>query len=123
LKLAQDKTTKKWLLSGVPSKTGVYSTLLQASFKNAKNKVIPGLTVAIDFTVEDAGTAVGKFKGLATTFDAEGISSLAEVSLDAKSDGKLSAKVNIAGKSYPFEQKSGYSWLAGDANNPDMPME
>ena len=49
------------------------------------------------------------------------MASLAKVEITAKSDGKLSAKVSIGGKSYSFAD-TGYSYVTGDLGDSDMPV-
>lgn len=123
LKLAQDKVTKKWLLSGTSTKAGVYDALIQATYKDDKNKAVAGATVAMRFTVEAAPTAIGTFNGLAVTHDTlDNLPSLAQVSITAGSNGKLSAKVNIGGKSYTFAD-TGYSYVTGVPDDPETPVE
>ena len=117
LKLEQDKTTKQWFVRGTPSKAGTFQALLQET----DAKKVAGTTTVLDIAVEAAGTSVGTFNGLATTFDTtNGVPSLASVAITATAAGKLSAKVMIAGKAYSFAD-TGYSYVAGDPDDPEAP--
>ena len=100
LKLAQDKTTKEWTVSGVPTKAGSYSALVQA-----KGGKIAGTTVALAFNVLPTKLAAGTFEGLFMPVGdgpTNRCARIARVALTATEAGKLSAKVQIAGKSYSF---------------------
>ena len=104
LKLAQDKTTKEWTVSGVPSKAGVFQTVFTTTI--GKN---PATIETICYTVAAQGTSAGTFTGLLMTFDTTNrLPSLASVTITAALGGKLSAKVAIAGKSYTFAD-TGYT--------------
>ena len=115
LKLAQDKSTKAWIVSGVPAKAGVFQTVYTTTIGRASS------TETICYTVASEGSAAGTFTGLATTFDTtNSMPSLAAVTITAALGGKLSAKVAIAGKTYTFTD-TGYSY-ATEATDPDMPV-
>jgi hypothetical protein len=118
LKLEQDKTTKQWYVRGTPTKAGKFQALLQET----DAKKVAGTTTVLKIAVEAAGTAVGTFNGLATTFDTtNGVPSLASVTITATAAGKLTAKATIAGKSYSFAD-TGYTYVAGDPDDPDAPV-
>lgn len=107
LKLEQDKSTKEWRISGVPSKAGLFQAMVGTS--------------AICYTVAAQGTSAGTFTGLATTYDTtNGVPTLASVTLTAALGGKLSAKISIAGKTYTFAD-AGYSYATGDPDDPEAP--
>lgn len=118
LKLAQDKATKVWTISGVPSKAGVYTSVLQTSYKDGSKKV-DGEPIPLAYEVVEAGSAIGTFSGLATTSDTtNNLPTLAQVTFTATDNGKLSAKVAIGGKSYSFAA-TGYSAVVpGDGDTP-----
>ena len=108
LKLEQNKTTKEWTVVGVPSKAGLFQSLVGTS--------------NICYTVVAEGTAAGTFNGLATTYDTtNGVPTLASVAITATLGGKLSASVSIAGKKYSFTD-TGYSYVTEDPSDPDAPV-
>lgn len=114
LKLAQDKKTKEWILAGTPGKAGLYQMTVTTTVPGA-----PVSTAVICYDVKAMGTAAGTFNGLATTFDTEdGIRSLAQISITAKTDGKLSATVNVGGSKQAFED-TGYTRIEVDEDNPE----
>lgn len=104
LKVEQDRASKEWFIRGVPTKAGAFEALVQATYRDeATRKSVPGTTTAFGFDVAPLGAAAGTFNGLATTFDTtNGAPCLASIALTAAATGKLSAKVQIAGKSYTF---------------------
>jgi len=107
LKLAQDKTTKEWILSGVPSKPGLYQTVYTKTVGKTAE------TETYCYTVEAAGASIGTFTGLAQTYDTEDrLPQMASVTFTATAAGKLSAKAQIAGKTYTFSA-DGYSAAYG----------
>ena len=113
LKLAQDKTTKEWTVSGVPSKAGVFQTVFTTTI--GKN---PATTETICYTVAAQGTSAGTFTGLLMTSDTTNrLPSLASVTITAALGGKLSAKVAIAGKSYTFAD-TGYTSCTDNPGEP-----
>ena len=115
LKLAQDKATKEWIVSGVPSKAGIFQTTYTTTVGKTSNDE------TVCYTVAAQGTSAGTFNGLATTFDTtNGVPTLASVTITAAVGGKLSAKVAIAGKSYAFAD-TGYAYVTGDPDDPDVP--
>lgn len=115
LKLAQDKATKEWIVSGVPSKAGIFQTTYTTTVGKTSNDE------TVCYTVAAQGTSAGTFNGLATTFDTtNGVPTLASVMITAAAGGKLSAKVAIAGKTYTFAD-TGYSYVTGDPEDPDVP--
>lgn len=104
LKVEQDRTSKAWFIRGVPTKAGAFEALVQATYRDeATRKAVPGTTTAFGFDVAPLGAAAGTFNGLAATSDTtNGAPRLASIALTAAATGKLSAKVQIAGKSYTF---------------------
>ena len=117
LKLAQDKATKEWTLSGVPSKAGVF----QATYTTTIDKKTPAVVSNVCYSVAAQGASAGTFTGLATTYDTtNGVPALASVTITAALGGKLSAKVTISGKSYAFAD-TGYSYAESDPTDPDAP--
>ena len=102
--LSQNKTTKAWSLSGVPKKAGYFAATLSTG-------------EALAYDVRAAGTSIGTFNGLVTTTDTTNeVPKLAKVEVTAKSDGKLTAKVTIGGKSYSFAD-TGYVGVTGDLDD------
>ena len=117
LKLAQDKTTKTWTVDGVPSKAGIF----QVVYTTTVGKV--ATTETICYTVTAEGTAAGTYTGLAMTYDTtNALPALAQVSITAALGGKLSAKVNMGGKSYSFADTGYVSYVGGfdDESDPAM---
>lgn len=104
LKVEQDRASKAWFIRGVPTKAGAFEALVQATYRDeATRKAVPGTTTAFGFDVAPLGAAAGTFNGLAATSDTtNGAPRLASIALTAAATGKLSAKVQIAGKSYTF---------------------
>ena len=95
LKLAQDKATKEWILSGTPTKPGVYQATVGAS--------------SFCYKVAAAGTSIGTFNGLVySAGPTNGIARVASIAFTSAA-GKLSAKVSVGGKSYTFAD-TGYSY-------------
>ena len=118
LKLAQDKKTKKWLISGVPSKAGVYTPIIQPSRREG-SKTIAEDPIQLAYDVADAGSAIGTFTGLASTFDTtNGLPTLAQVTFTAAANGKLSAKAAIGGKTYTFTDSGYADVIPGDDVTP-----
>jgi len=103
VKLAQDKLSKKWVASGVPTKAGSYSAVVQA-----KSGKVAGTTVVLDFDVLPTTLAAGTFTGVFNPDEEEssaatnGCARMASVTFTSTAAGKLSAKVAIAGKTYTF---------------------
>lgn len=104
LKVEQDRASKAWFIRGVPTKASAFEALVQATYRDeATRKAVPGTTTAFGFDVAPLGAAAGTFNGLAATSDTtNGAPRLASIALTAAATGKLSAKVQIAGKSYTF---------------------
>lgn len=106
-------------LAGVPSTPGDYTVLLQScnytDVKNAKTKKVTrtwkyGNTIAVNFHVLPAGTALGAFRA-ALTEDGFNFSDdahhLGFLAVSVAANGKMSAKATIAGITYAF---SGYGY-------------
>ena len=107
LKLAQDKNTKEWILSGVPSKAGIYQVVYTTTVGSGKSAVSSEESYC--YTIAAEGMAAGTFSGLLYSSDpTNGAAHVASVTFTAALGGKLSAKVSIAGKSYTFAD-TGYS--------------
>lgn len=117
LKVEQDRTSKAWFIRGVPTKAGAFEALVQATYRDeATRKAVPGTTTAFGFDVAPLGAAAGTFNGLAATSDTtNGAPRLASIALTAAATGKLSAKVQIAGKSYTFAA-AGYEYAQLEAD-------
>lgn len=117
LKVEQDRASKAWFIRGVPTKAGAFEALVQATYKDETGrKTVPGTTTAFGFDVAALGAAAGTFNGLATTFDpTNGAPRLASIAFTAAATGKLSAKVQIAGKSYTFAS-AGYEYTQLEAD-------
>ena len=104
-------------ITGVPTKVGTYTALLQAYDRRvaSKKKVngkwkytyayVYGATLPVTFEVLPAGTSVGSFRGVlaedGSTLETNS-RRLGFVTLTATSAGKLTAKVLIAGSTYTF---------------------
>lgn len=116
LKLSQDKATKEWSVSGVPSKAGIFQAVCSTTVGRTTTDRM------LCYNVSAQGTSAGTFSGLATTFDTMNEApALASVAITAALGGKLSAKVVIAGKSYSFSD-TGYAYVTGDPDDPDAPL-
>lgn len=117
LKVEQDRASKAWFIRGVPTKAGAFEALVQATYRDeATRKAVPGTTTAFGFDVAPLGAAAGTFNGLAATSDTtNGAPRLASIALTAAATGKLSAKVQIAGKSYMFAA-AGYEYAQLEAD-------
>lgn len=115
LKLATDKKTGITAISGVPTKAGSYSVVLQPTASKVK-----GVTRTFDFEVEAIDYAIGTFNGILVE-DKEssvgltnGFPSVASLVLTATAAGKLSGKVALGGKTYAFSQ-TGFDALTNGA--------
>ena len=103
MKIVHDKVAGVWCVSGVPTKAGEYTALVQA-----KVGKVAGTTVELVFDVQPMILAAGSFDGLFTQpddadyFATNGIAGMARVTLTTTAAGKLSAKVLLAGKTYNF---------------------
>lgn len=117
LKVEQDRASKAWFIRGVPTKAGAFEALVQATYRDETGrKTVPGTTTAFGFDVAPLGAAAGTFNGLAATSDTtNGAPRLASIALTAAATGKLSAKVQIAGKSYTFAA-AGYEYARLEAD-------
>lgn len=117
LKVEQDRASKAWFIRGVPTKAGAFEALVQATYRDETGrKTVPGTTTAFGFDVAALGAAAGTFNGLAATSDTtNGAPRLASIAFTAAATGKLSAKVQIAGKSYTFAA-AGYEYARLEAD-------
>lgn len=100
--LSLDGREKKGIVSGTPTKAGVYTCLLQTATGTAK-KPIWGTTLKMTFEVVSLGTSVGSFRGVLIEDGSAleiGAPRIGLITLSATSAGKLSAKAVIAGKTY-----------------------
>ena len=98
IKLEQDKATGDWFVRGIPTKAGYY----YAEIRDADQNVLTNCA----FSVVALRSAVGTFNGLVETGDDNAgtnrLQSVGQVTLTTAANGKLSAKVAIAGKAYSF---------------------
>lgn len=102
--------------AAVSLKQGLKADFTLADETATAVKAVAGTTTALAYKVEAAGTAIGTFTGLATTWDAtNGVAQLASVTVTAAATGKLSAKANIGGKAYSFAD-TGYSALSAESD-------
>ena len=88
------------VVSGVPTKVGEYTALLQAKDGN-----VGGSSVALNFEVSAMTTAVGAFNGVFAEDGSaltNGLPAIGTVAFSATEAGKLSAKVALGGKNYTF---------------------
>ena len=113
VKLVADKKTGLTSIKGVPTKVGKFPVLVQA-----KNGKTAGATMALLFVVNPIGNAAGTFYGVLPwavegASPETGLEGLAAVTFTASEKGALSAKVQIAGKSYTFKD-TGYEKLSDD---------
>lgn len=107
LKLATDKKTGITAISGVPTKAGSYSVVLQPTANKVK-----GVTRTLDFEVGAIEFAAGDFNGVFLERPADSerdiniltnkCPSIGTVKFSATAAGKLSATVTVGGKSYKF---------------------
>ena len=108
---------KNGVISGIPSKAGEFTAIIQISQTrtvNKKNVTTAGGTVALAITVEPAGVSSGTFNGILETEDSRiadsgtALASMAIGSLTftASDAGKLSAKVSVGGATYSFSAPS-----------------
>ena len=105
---------KTGVVSGVPTKVGSYTTVIQV--KSGKKM---GGTIPFRFEIESCGLASGTFSGIVSTDDERLLSDdngdwsglaaaqIGSVSVTATDAGRLSAKVAVGGASYSF---TGASW-------------
>lgn len=107
LTLEADPMEDAWFVRGVPAQTGdFYAELLDA----AKSVI-----AKVAYSVRPLRSAVGTFTGLARTVDtANNHPKIAKVTLTAAANGKLSAKVVIAGKTYSFAGMGYAGWDRDD---------
>lgn len=102
--LTLDGRAGQGVVSGVPTKAGSYTAVLQTATGTAK-KPVWASTITLRFEVEPIASGAGTFFGtLAEDGHAVDRSAPAvgSISLTSTAAGKLSAKVTIAGLSYTF---------------------
>ena len=102
VKLVADKKSGVTSITGVPTKAGEFNVLVQAK----AGKTV-GTTEAFSFHVKPLALCAGTFNGV-LKHDSEsagvvGMGELSSVAFTASEKGALSAKVQIAGKSYTFK--------------------
>jgi len=118
--LSLDGAAGKGIVTGVPTKAGSYTAVLQTSVGAAKSPSW-GSTITLRFEVEPIGTGAGTFVG-ALVEDGHAVERAAPavgaVKLTATSAGKLSAKVTVAGVSYTFSG-SGFSEVVSAEDTED----
>lgn len=94
-------------IAGVPSEAGEYEALV-----NVKKGSVNGTTLALNFHVAPLESGAGKFCGILRE-DGNGLTNnfprVGSVSFTASKTGAISAKVSMAGRTYPFSTTSGYS--------------
>ena len=92
------------VVSGVPTKAGSYTAVLQTATGTTK-KPVWGSTITLRFEVEPIGSGAGTFFGCLTE-DGSAVGraapSVGMVKLTVAATGKLSATVNLAGNTYAF---------------------
>ena len=96
--------TKKGMITGAPTKPGVYS----ASFVCKSGKA-DSATLTLNFNVLSAGTAIGTFTGLVEAGDPLDPCSernLGSASLTVTSAGALTGKITLGKKAYTFKTAS-----------------
>lgn len=102
--LSLDGAAGKGIVSGVPTKAGTYTAVLQTATGTAKNPVWAS-TITLRIEVEPIASGAGTFFGMLAE-DGHAIDrsapSVGSISLTSTAAGKLSAKVAIAGLSYTF---------------------
>lgn len=94
----------KGTVTGVPTKAGSYTVVLQTALGTSKSpKWASSLTLR--FVVNPIGTAVGSFRGTLVEDGSAlelGAPRLGNLTFSTTSAGKLTAKATIAGKTYTF---------------------
>lgn len=88
-------------ITGIPTKTNAVIAVLQTSVKVGA-KVVAGTTLPLLFQIVPAGLAAGTFNGLLTADSENANEALASLTFTATAAGALTAKVLVAGKTYPF---------------------
>ena len=114
------KGTAKWaFLSGTPTKAGDFEALLQLSYSDTARTT--ATTALMRFHVRAAGSSIGTFNGLATSYDSTNlVHRLAQVQFTSAA-GNLSSKVTIAGKSYTFADKGFVRITGGNPEDETVP--
>ena len=106
---------KDGVISGVPTKVGVFTSIVQA-FHKAKGAraATPGATMTFAFEVRPIGLAEGSFNGFIRSSDerlsedeklvipAEAKNQVGFITVAAASGGKVSAKVSVGGATYSY---------------------
>ena len=94
----------KGTVTGVPTKAGEYTVVLQTALGTEK-KPAWASSLTLRFVVNPIGTAVGSFRGTLIEDGSAlelGAQSVGNLSFTTSTAGKLTAKATIAGKSYSF---------------------
>ena len=110
---------KDGVISGVPTKTGSFTAIVQAFHKAKGAKAAtPGATMTFVFDVRPLGLAEGSFNGFVSTDDdrllededlvlpAAAMNRIGMISVTAAAAGKVSAKVAIGGATYAYSASS-----------------
>lgn len=112
VKLVADKKSGVTSITGVPTKAGEFNVIIQA-----KAGKTAGTTEAFSFNVKPLALCAGTFNGVlkhdSESADVVGMGELSSVAFTASEKGALSAKVQIAGKSYTFKA-TGYDRVEKD---------
>ena len=109
LKLAQDKKTKAWSVTGTPTKAGDYDVVIAGKVGKASCN-----SVSLRFHVKAIGLAAGNFAALFTEDGGvleNAACALGKVDFSVTEKGKLSAKVAVGGKTYSFSG-TGFTGIA-----------
>lgn len=123
--LSLDGREKKGIVSGTPTKAGVYTCLLQTATGTVK-KPIWGATLKMTFEVISLGTAVGSFRGVLVEDGSAleiGAPRIGLFTLSVTSGGKLSAKAVIAGKTYTGSKTGFAEVVDGSADSESRTFE
>ena len=119
-------------ITGVPTKAGMFTALLQAYNKSVKTKkkvnnkwqytyaYVYGATLPVTFEVLPAGTSVGSFRGVVAADDGTldlNARRLGFVTLTTAAAGKLTAKATIGGYTYTFTATGYDEMTAYDAES------
>ena len=105
------------VVSGVPTKVGEYTAILQAKDGN-----VGGSSLALTFKVAAMTTAVGSFNGVFAEDGSaltNGLPAIGTVTFSATEAGKLSAKVALGGKNYTFAA-TGYDGVVDGSSEGDL---